>query len=203
MTRKFIFGAVVVLAAATCVVTSAFSPRKARLDRDSFTGEQLFRGVYFEEGQVGAIIRTNTNAANQTNLPHVSLAAKERINALVAKVKTSDPQYFQKFKEVIDGGNPLAIETGLIKGQNKINRILTGADESTGTKTLPNAGIAVEMLPVYTSIVVPPPPVLANPVYYIWSSSEKNAPLVRKIEPNSLQAESLSYSIAQQFGGTK
>jgi len=170
----------------------------------TYSGEELFKGVYFREGQVGAIIKTSTNAANQTIAYNGTSSSSLLVNNLISRLKKKDPNFFTNFKKVISSGDPLAIETCLLKGQASVDQMLAVTLDNKTIKTNRSAsGIAVEMLPVYTFVVLPPPPVLANVVYVVANSPYASIPSMQKIEPQSLQTESLSYTIAEQFNNTK
>ncbi|MFF2886254.1 sporulation delaying protein family toxin [Paenibacillus sp. NPDC057967] len=80
-----------------------------------FTGEQLFAGLFFAQGEVAKRLSPTLYSKEllaAANTPEALLAAKDVIN----KVKTQDAQFFSYFKSAIESKNPLQIQMAFERG---------------------------------------------------------------------------------------
>lgn len=176
-------------------------PSSNKPNANAFTGEDLFKGIYFNQGKVGAILNGSTNATEQTNSRNEATSVVEA-KYLVSAIKKNNPQFFADFKKIIQCGDPVSIQNCLLKGQETLGQTLSNAYDNKAMKngfTLPGAGVA--FLPYLTYVVIPPPPVIdqAFIAQVIATSANPDQLSIQKIAVHSLQTESLVNVIAVQF----
>lgn len=82
----------------------------------NFTGEELFKGLIFGQGEVAEKLPFiwNEEVLKETNKPEV----QEVANAVSALIKEENPEYFSKLRKSIDSGNRV-----------ELNALLTEAGE--------------------------------------------------------------------------
>ncbi|MGG0219811.1 sporulation delaying protein family toxin [Bacillus mycoides] len=91
-----------------------------------FTGEEIFRGVIFGEGQVAKSfpqIWTKELLAKSN-----SKEQKQVIDAIVVEMKSVDSNYFNELKNAIDTKNSLEINNAFEKGGTILDKALESLD---------------------------------------------------------------------------
>ena len=85
-----------------------------------FNGEQLFRGIYFGQGEAGNALpeiwaegkSAEAHAHNAAELAEV----RHQIDAIVAKVNAQDPRFFDRFAADVRSGDRLRIQGAVDQG---------------------------------------------------------------------------------------
>ena len=90
------------------------------------SGEEMFRGVFFAEGQFAELIpelkATQTMySSNQLSVNEKKALALARTQ-IIASIKSSSPHYFDDFKASIQTANPVLIKEKLIEGQGIVTQ---------------------------------------------------------------------------------
>lgn len=87
-----------------------------------FTGEQIFRGLFFGEGEVAA----NIPELNGLHVSNYITDAKKLADALdfqnriVNQVKNDHPGYFSELKAAVDGRNHVSVQNALQAGSGYV-----------------------------------------------------------------------------------
>ena len=90
------------------------------------SGEEMFRGVFFAEGQFAELIpelkATQTMySSNQLSVNEKKALALARTQ-IIASIKASNPHYFEDFKANIQTANPVLIKEKLMEGQRIVTK---------------------------------------------------------------------------------
>ncbi|MFQ3709296.1 hypothetical protein ABLV89_05745 [Staphylococcus equorum] len=104
----------------------------------SYTGEQLFEGIYFGYGEIGRKFPEIWEKNEHKNLIY-NKEFLEDIKDIKNQLKKNDSNYFKKFKEKVTGGNQINIEEQLNKTNNDIIQIVRNyqnIEESIGPRGL-------------------------------------------------------------------
>jgi|GEM_PF-7037022 len=83
----------------------------------SFSGEQLFAGLFFAQGEVARKLSPklySTELLALANTPEAQSAAQD----IIVKMKKADESFFQDFKRAIDSNNPIEIQKALNNGSD-------------------------------------------------------------------------------------
>ena len=94
---------------------------------NNFSGEELFKGIYFSDGEVGSKLANYEHykkILSQLSPAEIEAFGDFKQN-VVAYISKEEPNFFNKFKNVIDSGNRVAIRKGL----QDSNKIFTDAVE--------------------------------------------------------------------------
>ncbi|HYG00897.1 MAG TPA: hypothetical protein VD927_00570 [Chryseosolibacter sp.] len=119
--------------AASILMYSCQAPSDVR--KAGFTGEELFNGIFFGDGEVSARI---PEIASQLDVREIltadETAALNSIRAsLTADLKNADPNFFVNFKSAIQSGDHLIIEKALTNAsQSLYDAVLSGSLNKTG-----------------------------------------------------------------------
>lgn len=106
------------------LVSSCYSDNESVSPKE-YSGEELFRGIFFLQGDVADHLETlklNTNSIRKT-LKQNPNAEKEHmafVDEIVNQVKNIDPGYFDQFKSQMQSQNFYGIELALTNGMKMI-----------------------------------------------------------------------------------
>ncbi|MCB2408275.1 hypothetical protein [Hymenobacter lucidus] len=100
---------------------NSFYPQPATLTPAEYTGEELFRGLFFFEGQVAAQIPSfdayrALRHSLTTEHPERLARHTATLNALVQTVRSNCPTYFAELKQAIQSGSKERIKVALRQG---------------------------------------------------------------------------------------
>lgn len=96
----------------------SFTTKNASAQFVGYTGEELFRGIYFSEGEVGQRLPEirDYNVSNFISDPEQLQRARSFQNAIVAEIKKSNPGFLDQFQADMTSGNLSLIEASLQNG---------------------------------------------------------------------------------------
>ena len=90
------------------------------------SGEEMFRGVFFAEGQFADLIpelkATQTMYSSNQLLVDEKKALTVARTQIIASIKASNPHYFDDFKASIQTANPILIKEKLTEGQRIVTK---------------------------------------------------------------------------------
>jgi len=105
----------------------SFKGRSGHKHQD-FSGEQLFRGLIFMDGQVANLIPELKDRMEVKKLVALSPAQQEQerkiVNVIVREINANQPGYFDEFKKAMTSGDQQIINTNLVGVQEVIMRSL-------------------------------------------------------------------------------
>ena len=105
-----------------CLILSTWSSMaSSKKVNQHISGEEMFRGVFFAEGQFAELIpelkaTQIMYSSNQLSVNEKKALAWARTQ-IIASIKASNPHYFDDFKVSIQTDNPVLIKEKLMEGQ--------------------------------------------------------------------------------------
>ncbi|ANN35629.1 hypothetical protein CN936_09555 [Bacillus cereus] len=91
------------------------SPKsQAKTTTPNYTGEEMFLGVFFGQGEVAKLFPEMWNKENLKSANNKE--SKKFLNDLVAEMKQVDPSYFNKLEQSIKKGDFVAIDNSFDEG---------------------------------------------------------------------------------------
>jgi SdpC family antimicrobial peptide len=103
-------------------------------------GKELYRGLFFGEGRVGQMmpeIWRGKSVTQRAQTPELAIRAKAFEDALINRLERDDPQFFNRFKEGLSGGDQLRVERVLYEGVQEFHRVIN-LDARTRGALLPD-----------------------------------------------------------------
>lgn len=110
-----------------CLILSTWSSMaSSKKVTHHLSGEEMFRGIFFAEGQFAELIpelkATQTMySSNQLSVDEKRALALARTQ-IIASIKASNPHYFEDFKASIQTANPVLIKEKIMEGQGIVTK---------------------------------------------------------------------------------
>lgn len=109
---------IIFLCLATLLLSSCSDDINSELLSDnqvSYTGEELFKGIFFSDGKVAPRLSNFENSLKiKSQFNKVQNIQFEQFqNNLIQNIKKADPAYFYNFKSVMESGNLVSIRSEL------------------------------------------------------------------------------------------
>jgi SdpC family antimicrobial peptide len=186
------------------IVLVAFKPSEEITKKTAFTGEDLFKGIYFREGKVASLI-SNVYSVNADTKSTSVIAINQIRKQLLTDLKRTDPDFFTNFRMAITSGNPVAIENCLISSNALIQRSLKSVEpenniNNTKINTALGAQVNLETGIIVTvniekGIIV----TIASDLPSLQPMALSSQSFGNGLKTQSLESESLIYYIAQKL----
>jgi len=122
-----------VLAGCSTSLTDRSSAASVQLA--SYSGEELYTGIIFGYGRAGGLVPTVSSYVDQSI--ELSAAQRQRIDAVIAEIKASNPDFFNQFARDIRSGDHVVIRAALERALKTTAE--TTKRVATSTKALPGA----------------------------------------------------------------
>lgn len=100
-------------------------PGEDELVKKDYTGEELFRGIFFLQGEVAKSLETlrphiDRKVESEKLSPENRSFHIEFVNEIITQIKSLDPSYFNNFRSQVQSENYYSIELALANGTQMI-----------------------------------------------------------------------------------
>lgn len=193
MKKKFYRRAICpLLLVATLIVV--FKPSKTSEKKITYSGIELFKGIFFQEGAVAG------------KLPEFAYAPKAKLrNAkqsflhkqLLARLIKDDARFLENFKKDIQSGDPITIQSCLLKSSEAVTKQLKNISDEEAAKSggINSSLIGAEKSPAVFNSPMNLPLVITPVAIVIAIGNPGNV----DIRSRSLQSETLVFAIARDL----
>ncbi|WET67881.1 hypothetical protein [Sphingobacterium sp.] len=124
MRRKSLIGISLFLFLATSIIYYSCSKETKETTSSTLSGEQMFRAVYFLQGELATKIDAIKPGIEQQKgiikTKEQLAEVNEFIDEIILNIKKIDPQYFAVFKEQLESKNFYAVDLALKNGNKMI-----------------------------------------------------------------------------------
>lgn len=133
-TRKLLTSLLVICLIATGCGVQGNGQRASR----TYSGEELYRGLFFGEGEVAGLVPEFWGEMHQA-LENVSADDLERIQGvrdqIIAEIDASFPGYFSSFSSDLHSGNPLLVRAALEGAYDKTLTVASALFPQDGSES--------------------------------------------------------------------
>lgn len=139
-----------------CFLLVSFRPasnEKNNAFTKTITGEDLFRAVYFNQGEL--VYRLDVLAKAITIDQNLSIENKWLTENAIEKIKKIEPSYFSQFKKEVTSGDRVRIKNMLTKTNELSVKVLSDNNYSNNIKSQNNTCVVVYCDQTIIPILIP------------------------------------------------
>ena len=121
-TRKHLMNACTSMTMLVCLFFATWNSFGSdKISKDNFSGEEMFRGIFFVEGNYANLIPELKTTQTTYLFQHLSSAEKHSLssvkNQIINQIKAENPSYFDNFKESLNTSNPIVVKEKLLEAK--------------------------------------------------------------------------------------
>ncbi|WP_020607445.1 hypothetical protein [Spirosoma spitsbergense] len=111
-----------------CLLAASWSSEAAKplTAKHRYTGEEMFRGLFFLEGRYANAIPELQSLSLSYSNKVAKATAQARIgktrNQLIAAIRATNPAYFTELQTALESGNPLKVQSTIQEGRQVVMR---------------------------------------------------------------------------------